>query len=309
MIVVAGFNTSIDKRVELDRVRVGEVNRARAVEAYPGGKGLHVALTVAALGAPVALVGLDDQTSGLASFLAERGVEFHGIPASAPLRSCLAIYEADGRVTELLEPGPRVSPDAAAQLVGTFQRLASGAAIAVISGSLPPGVPDDAYARAIGELGRAGVRCLVDTSGEPLRLAIAARPLLVKPNRDEAEQLTGAPVSDLPSAARAAQRIAATGVGTVVVSIGRDGAIAARDGDLVHGSVDVADARHPVGSGDAMVAGLAVALHRALPLAEALRLGIACGAANARSPKTGFLTRPEIEALLPHVTVCPWRAS
>jgi 1-phosphofructokinase family hexose kinase len=304
VIVVAGFNTSIDKRVELDRFHPGAVHRATCVEAYPGGKGLHVALTVAALGEPVALVGLVDRTRELTSFLAVRGIAFHGVPVSTPLRTCLAIYEADGRVTELLEPGPEVPSDAAEQLVATFHRLASAARIAVISGSLPPGLADDTYAHAIEALHRDGIRCIVDASGEPLRLAVQARPFLVKPNRDEAERLTATPLRDPATAGSAALRIA-DAVEVAVISLGQDGAVAASRGALVHAGVELVDARHPVGSGDAMVAGLAVAFARGLEVPDALRLGVACGAANARSPQPGFVSRREIEELLPQVSVHP----
>ena len=301
MIVVAGFNTSIDKRVDLDRFAPGEVNRARVVEAYPGGKGLHVALTVAALGMPVALVGIVDRehAATLAAFLKTRGIVFHGIVVAAPLRTCLAIYETDGRVTELLEPGPQVSRESGDALITTFARLAGDANVAVLSGSLPPGMSDDTYARLVE---RVRARCVVDASGEALRLAVQARPFLVKPNRDEAERLTGAPVRDLAAAEKAAREI---GAEVAVVSLGRDGAIAAGYGEAVHAAVELSDARHPVGSGDAMTAGLAVAFARDQSVADALRLGVACGAANARSRETGFVTRAQIDALLPRVTIQP----
>ena len=112
MITVGGFNSALDKSMDTRELVLGEVNRVHGVRTELGGKGLHVALTVAALGEPVQLVGLvDPQHRGtFESFLAARGVVFHGLEIPGPLRTNLALRDREGtRVTELLEPGPEVT--------------------------------------------------------------------------------------------------------------------------------------------------------------------------------------------------------
>jgi tagatose 6-phosphate kinase len=109
MITVGGFNSSIDRALDVDALVLGQVNRVRGAGAYVGGKGVHVALTIAALGEPVALVGLIDEEHRreFDDFLGAHGVTFHGIRASGSIRSCLALREPFGaRTTEILEPGP-----------------------------------------------------------------------------------------------------------------------------------------------------------------------------------------------------------
>jgi len=304
MITVAGFNTSIDKLVELDVLRAGTVHRANAMQPFPGGKGLHVAQTIAALGEPVRLVGLIDaaQRTWFERVLQERGVEFQGIEVDM-IRTCLALHEANGRVTEVLEPGPQLDADTRRELLESFLRHALQSQLAILSGSLPPGCGDSTYAELTHGLKRGGLRCLVDSSGEPIRRALAAQPFLIKPNRDEASALIGASIDSLSAAAHAARMLSEEGVQWPVVSLGAQGVIAADDDRVLYGHVAVANPVNAVGSGDCLVAGMAVAIARGERLEVALRLGVACGAANAMSSEPGFVRRVDVEALLPRVTV------
>src|SRR5207247_6156271 len=124
---------SLDKALEAGELRLGAVNRVRDVRAYPGGKGLHVALAAAALGEAVRLVGLIDAPHrGLfEDFLGTRGVEFHGVVVEGSLRTCLAIRDAGGtRVTEILEPGPSVDAGTRREVCDRFLSLARDAGTA-----------------------------------------------------------------------------------------------------------------------------------------------------------------------------------
>lgn len=309
MITVAGFNTSIDKLVELDTLRPGQVHRTRTVQPFPGGKGLHVAQTIAALGEPVRLVGLIDAAhrTWFEQVLRERGVEFHGVEVDM-VRTCLALREANGRMTEVLEPGPQLDADTRAELLETFRRHAMQSQLVVLSGSLPPGCGDSTYADLVHELTRSGPRCLVDGSGEPIRRVLAARPFLIKPNRDEASELIGASIDGLSAAAHATRMLSEEGVEWPVVSLGAQGVVAADRDRVLHGHVVVPNPVNAVGSGDCLVAGMAVAIARGDRLESALRLGVACGAANAMSSETGWACRGDVEALLPRVNVTVMRS-
>jgi tagatose 6-phosphate kinase len=306
VITVAGFNTALDKLADVDVLHPGAMQRISAVRVSFGGKGLHVAQTVAALGERVRLVGLVDATSGqaIAALMRERGVEFHGIEARGSLRTCLAIRERDGRITELLEPGPELDAATLAEMLATFRGLARDSDLAVMSGSLPPGCADATYANLVSELQGAGVRCLVDASGAALRLAIGARPFLVKPNRDEAAALLGNPVERIGDAATSVRALLARGVSMPVVSLGADGVVGARAGEMLHANVPVERVVSAVGAGDCLLAGIAVGLIRGDSLEAMLRLGAACGAANA-SAGLGHARRADVEALLPRARITP----
>ena len=310
MITVGGFNTAVDKTLDADELALGTVNRVSGVRAAPGGKGVHVALTIAALGEPVRLVGLIDPVhrAQFEDALGARGVEFHGVEGSGEIRTCLAIRDRVGaRITEILEPGPVTDEETRSELARRFLALASESDLAILSGSTPPGFEAETYARLLAALNEGGVRCLVDTSGELLRRVLEARPLLIKPNRVEAEALTGARIVDLRSAVDTARTFSARGVGITVVSLGAEGAVAAQAGRAFHASVTVADVSNPVGSGDCLLGGMAVALHRGEDLGAMLRLGVACGSANAAAGNRGWLQRADVERVLPRVTVTEMR--
>jgi len=306
VITVGGFNTSLDKVLEMAELRAGAVNRASSVRAYPGGKGLHVARAVGALGEPATLVGLIDAAHRrfFEDALSPVGVSFQGIVTLQEVRTCLTLREAGGRrVTEVLEPGPEVDEAGQRALCDAFLAAARGSAVAVLSGSAPRGVPEDVYARMAGALRESGVRCLVDTSGGLLRAAVQARPFLIKPNRQELEALVGHGLEGVAEAAAAARGLCARGITMVVVSLGGEGALlaSASDGRVCHAIAPPQPPANTVGSGDCLLAGVAVGLARGLPLEEILRLGVACGTANTLSAEHGYVRREHVDALLPQV--------
>ena len=310
MITVAGFNTAIDHLFLLDALVPGAVQRASRAELYPGGKGLHVAQTIAALGERVQLVGLTDAAHRnlITRRMAERGVLFHGVEIDQPLRTCIAVREREGRFTELLSPGPSVPAATREQLLRTWSRCAEESELLVMSGSLPRGFGADTYALMVRQAAATGVPCLVDASGEALQHAADSGARLLKPNRDEASDLTGRPVRTLRDAADVARTLHAQGIAQPVVTLGAEGAVAFDGRVAWHASVTLTHSANTVGSGDCLLAGLAAALKRGEPLDAALRLGVACGAANAMDEETGYVRRECVDALLEKVRVKPLEA-
>ncbi len=305
MIVVGGLNTAVEKLARGAALQPGRVNRIEDVRTYPGGKGLHVAATVAALEAPVRLVGIIDAAHrGLfEGFLGARGVEFVGVKVAGAIRTCLAIQDPVGGTTEILEPGPTLDPDERGALCEAFLRAARGARLAVLTGSAPDGFGSDVYGELVAALAKQGVPCLLDASGERLRHGLLARPYLVKPNREEAEALAGRALDSVASAGEWAREVGqATGT-RVVVSLGSSGAAAWADGRVFRATPPHVEAVNTVGSGDCLLGGLAVGLARELPFEQALRLGVACGTANALSAETGLLRRVDVDKVLPGVGV------
>lgn len=303
MITVAGFNTAIDKYIEVDDLQIGAVTRARNVYALPGGKGLHVALAVAALGEKVRLVGCVDARNQqyFEAFLERRGVTFHGTVIDE-LRTCLAIRDRAGRFTEILEAGPEIRPAQSEALTSSFLECCGEADVAVFSGSLPSGLAPSTYARLGRTLGARGIPCVVDTSGAALREAVAAAVFAIKPNRAEAAELAGGPIESPTTAIQAARQLSRSGVELVVVSVGQMGAVAAWQGRACHITPPtLTRVGNPVGAGDCLVAGLAVGLARQSPIEELLRLAVACGSAKVLCSETGLVHREDIERLLPSV--------
>ncbi|GAB2569735.1 1-phosphofructokinase family hexose kinase [Dyella jejuensis] len=305
MITVAGFNTAIDRFIHLDALKPGEVHRVREEQVYPGGKGVHVAQTVAALGERVQLVGLVDAVHRnlVCRRMSERGVLFHGVEIAGELRHCMALQEAGGGMTEILGQGPLLSQAECDALLLDFRRGADESELVILSGSLPRGFPVTTYAELADYVKGLGKRCLVDASGEAMRHAAGTKPFMLKPNRDEISELVGHPVINLEAAQAAVLALHRQGIAMPVVTMGELGALAADDTGIWHASLEPTQVRNTVGSGDCFLAGMAVAIRRHMPLEHALRLGVACGVANAQSQETGFAERGSVDALLPQVVV------
>jgi 6-phosphofructokinase 2 len=285
---------------------LGALNRARHFARFPGGKGINVSRVLKVLGSRTcayALIGGDDGLV-LDRLLGELKLPHRVLHVRGLTRNNYKIATAAPRaVTEINGPGPRVAPPAARRLLA--QALRARPRAVALSGSLPPGLPPSCYAHLIRRVHRAGVPALLDASGEALRLGLAARPLLIKPNRHEAQELLGAGIGSVRDAARAAEALAKRGPRMVLLSLGPQGAVLA---DGAAGMVLYAPAPRvrvvsAVGAGDCMVAGWARAWWRTRSAVEALRLAVACGSAAAMTPGTMLCRRGDVERLMGRVRV------
>jgi fructose-1-phosphate kinase PfkB-like protein len=183
----------------------------------------------------------------------------------------------------------------------------------VLSGSLPPGVPDAFYGELVEMVQAAGARALLDASGEPLRLGFGSGPYLVKPNAAEALGLIGAAgplISDLgrdgmsfadATALGLAQPFLAQGVELVALSLGAGGLLLASSGRAVRARPPSIQARNPVGAGDALMAGVIWALERNLSLEEIARWGVAAGTAAAMGDGVALVTHADVHAVYEQV--------
>jgi 1-phosphofructokinase family hexose kinase len=161
----------------------------------------------------------------------------------------------------------------------------------------------DAYAALVAQAREQGVNVILDADGEPLRLGVAAHPDVIKPNVREAERLVGRELRDEAAVTGAARELSLRGVATVVISMGADGAVCASGERMWRVRSPRVQARSTVGSGDSMVAGIAVGLARGDDIVEGLRLGAAAGAATAMTAGTALGAIEDVEELLPRISV------
>ena len=170
-------------------------------------------------------------------------------------------------------------------------------------GSLPPGARADAYARLVAQAKERGAAILLDTSGPPLRLGLAAQPFAIKPNTEEAAETLDRPVAGDVGHAQAARDLAAFGIPVVCLTRGAAGLVLSWHGELVLARPPEVSAASPVGAGDATLAGIIWALNDGCDAEEAARCAVACGAAAAMQEGTGVGDRNLIDALRPQVFV------
>jgi 1-phosphofructokinase family hexose kinase len=309
VIVCLVANPSIDKLFEVERLVRGDIHRPIGFEQTAGGKGLNVARAASGLGGDVRAVALLRGHTGkwLQETLSSEGVHGAFVWTHGENRSSLSVADREtGGLTEFYEHGSEVPSSAWPELADATAGLLADATWLTISGSVPAGIDDSAYRDLVTEARASEVRVALDAEGDRLRLALEARPDVVKVNASEASELLGVPTARRDEAMAAAQKLRelAGGDGHVgIVTRGADGVVvAAPDGALYEGVLYVRG-RYPVGSGDAFLAGLVVALDGGAGWADALRLALGAATANAELPGAGRLDPSRAEALAEQATV------
>jgi 1-phosphofructokinase len=285
---VVGANPAMDRISTWPTLRMAEVNRARTVSVVPGGKGFNVARAAVRLGEPTVAYGFLGGRVGeqLREMIGADGVQDRHTTIAAGTRVCFIVVEPDaGRATVLNEPGPPVTSDEVERLLGQVSADLESDDLLVLSGSLPDSVEPDVAGRIV-TIGRAaGARTLVDIHGDSLRAAVAERPWLLKCNRSELHELLGGTgtgtLDDIGELATEMQRLRATGIEVVAVTLGSDGALLADEHGVVRAHVPEIDEINPTGSGDLLLAGITVGIARGQQARTALALGAACGTAGA----------------------------
>ena len=265
---------------------------------HPGGGGINVARVLHRLQADVQAWHLSGGVTGehTCQLLAAEGVAMQALAIAGTTRENLSVVETrSGHEYRFVLPGPTVLAhewqDCLAQLAAQTPRWL------VASGSLPPGVPDDFYARLIGQ-NRAS-RIVLDTQGPALVAALQAGVYLVKPSLRELRELTGAALSDAAQWRAAARALVRSGQAEMVaLSAGEHGAVlATRDGVWQAYALPIAASSGTTGAGDCFLAALLWALDQGEAPGEALRWGVAAGSASLLAPGSALAEACEVRRL------------
>jgi 1-phosphofructokinase len=285
MITTVTPNPSLDRTLHLPRFEPGQVNRATATMVEPSGKGVNVALALHGIGVPVRAVLPVGGSAGheIATLLDDLGLDHVDVPIAGAVRSNISLVEGDGRTSKVNEAGPQMSAAEVDALYATTLASSDVAEWVVWAGSLPPGFTPQRFADAVAATRAAGRLVAIDSSGSALTQLLSQHgdrlPHMVKPNADELAELTNRDLRTLGDVVDAAGVLLARGVRTVLVSLGRDGALVVDAGlpQALHGIAPVRREVNTVGAGDAFLAGWLAAVHvgatSADALANALRFG------------------------------------
>ncbi len=315
-VLTVTLNPAIDLNLVVDDWHTGEYVKARAVHRAAGGKGINVSRVLSELGVASCAACLVGGADGEVFLSLLQGAPFDVVPIrlagadgaadlSRATRTNVTFTSARrARQIKVNQPGPRVGRAAWPAIEQFLTRQAIGRRWVVLSGSLPPGVPAGAYSRLVRAAHRVGSRVALDCGGAPLRAALSARPDLIKPNLDELTEASGGPCRSVREIVAAARELLALGAGCVVVSRGGRSCLAVTPRGVLAGAPPPIRPRSPMGAGDSLVAGLVAALLKDPDnFDEALRLGIACGAACACEPDTVLARGPVIRRLLRRVRI------
>lgn len=274
--VTVTLNPAIDRTLTIPRFSPGEVHRVEAVCNSAGGNGINVAAALANDQRRIAATGfLGRENAALFETLfAEKTIADRFIRIPGETRIGIKITDPVAhQTTDINFPGASPRPGDIAALREEIDAL--DAPWFILGGSLPPGVDPAFYRDLTAALKARGRKVVLDTSGEPLRLALEAVPEIIKPNLHELEALLGQRLADEKAVIAAARSLVQRGIGLVVVSMGKEGACFVNAERAVIARPPEVEVRSTVGAGDAMVAGIVSAQIQGLPLDECARLGTA----------------------------------
>lgn len=301
MIFTVTLNPAVDRELTVADIVFNTVLRASEWRVDCGGKGFNVARMLKSLGTPSVALGFAAGKSGelLQDMLEALEIDTEFIWVEGETRTNVSIVSNENdRYVKVNEPGPTITEADLAQLAYKIRERVQPGDWWVLAGSLPPGVPKDCYTEMIHIIQSAGGRVFLDTSGEALEQSCGAGPKLVKPNDEEAREMTGLPVETPAEIAAAGAAIQKTGPENVVISMGKKGAMLVSDGQAWLASSPKIVERNPIGAGDSMVAGMVWGLSQGGSMQDALCKGIACGAATASQNGTAVGTLEQVQELL-----------
>jgi 1-phosphofructokinase family hexose kinase len=290
MILSVTPNIALDRLVVVPGFKLKQQTRARFGFTQAGGSGVHASLIIQSLGGDTKAIGfLGGHTGGLWQAAARKaGLNYQVVPISGETRESYCMIDPEqGALVESVEAGPLCLLADLARLMACLEANLAGCELLIVSGSLPPGIPAEAYADMIELASRAGIRTIADIHSEPLKLGLQARPWLIKPNLQEFHQLLGRRTGDLQDLAAACQAMFAETGTQIALSMEQQGLLlTTTEGQWwlrpPAGEMHLPDGAgvNVIGCGDALVGALAHEYVRTGDLLAAARLGLAAAHGN-----------------------------
>lgn len=281
MIITVTINPAVDKTVEIEELKYGELNRFKNVISDAGGKGINVSKAIKALGGNSIASGFIGGSNGIfiETALNELNINCDFIHIQQNTRSNLKIVENNGRVTELNEPGSKILPNEIDNLIEKLESYANNSSLFVLSGSVPNSVDKNIYKVLIEKLKLKGAKILLDADGELFLNGLKAKPNIIKPNRYELENLYNLnhKASD-NELIKIGSDILKNGIDLVAISLGKEGAIFIDKNNIIKCNALDVKSHSTVGAGDSMVAALAFGIDNNLDFENCIKLAMAASA-------------------------------
>jgi 1-phosphofructokinase family hexose kinase len=306
MIATVTLNPALDKCIYIDELHPHDVNRITKIEIDAGGKGVNASRVLKELGSHTTALGFVGGRIGsfVEHVLKGEGIHTDFVHLESETRTNICVQETSGAPpTTFNEPGSPIPEAEVERLCVKIRKVAKRSSMIIFGGSLPTGAPDDIYRKLVTIAREEGVRSILDSDGEPMRLGMQASPYMIKPNRDEAERLVGVKIETLEDAVRALGLLAESGIEVAVISMGSRGSVACSGSNVWQAIPPEVKVVSTIGSGDSMVAGMAHILSWGGSLDEALRWGTAAGAATAMTDGTEICRRQQVLDLLEKVRI------
>ena len=269
MITTLTPSPSIDLHYQLPELEIGKVNRAQKLIVQAGGKGFNVSKILTKMGVKnTAVIPLSENEEKFFSDSARfEGMDLISVPISSPIRlnASLVVRGETTKVNAASAPWTKVE---AQRVAKKFYWQARRSDFAVIGGSLPIEVPASWLVGLVRDIGKK-TKVVIDCSGSMLKNAILAEPYLIKPNREEAEELLGHAILGEKDAFAACFEMHKLGAKNILLSLGQDGVVFCDGKNLWRGYSKKVEVVNTVGAGDTLLAGFLGGFKRGIHFALA----------------------------------------
>ncbi|MEJ7737775.1 MAG: 1-phosphofructokinase family hexose kinase [Chitinophagaceae bacterium] len=301
MIVTITMNPAVDKSTSTERLVPEKKLRCEELTVEAGGGGINVSKALKKLGGESLAVFPNGGLNGkiLETFLDEQQIRYKSIPIEGETRENVVVTETSTNAQfRFVMPGCELNEEISNAVIETLGALPEKPSIIIASGSLPPGVPDDFYARIATVARQLNAKYIVDTSGTPLQLAAREGVYLLKPNLTELSKMVGKEKLELNEVDDAALEVINSGkCKIIVVSLGPSGALMVTKNGYEHVPAPTVKKNTTVGAGDSMVAGIAWMLTHGKTEREMIRFGVACGTAATMNSGTQLFDLENVHKL------------
>jgi 6-phosphofructokinase 2 len=306
-IVTLTINPALDLSTSVEELRPFSKLRCGTERRDPGGGGINVARVAARLGGePLAVFPAGGPIGRyLAEMLAAENFKSAAIPIAGNTREDVTVMEMkSGQQYRFVLAGPHLSQREWERVSAEFSACLSPSSLAVASGSLAPGVPEDFYAKVAKSARDRGARFMLDCSGRSLATALETGVYLIKPNLRELRGLAGEALPDQESWLSACRGIISSGKAEVVaLSLAGEGALFVGKDFALRVTAPKVTPLSTVGAGDSFLGGFVSALSMGLGLVEVCRRAVAAGTAALLAPGTDLCRAVDVERLLGEVAV------
>jgi 1-phosphofructokinase len=281
-VLVVGLNPALDRTIVLEKLEYAKTNTAKSIKDSAGGKATNVAMALKNLQVDLTITGISAGSNGefIKNSLERNGLKTDFIKLPGQTRVNYKIFSKDTKtVTEINDRGQVLDQETAAKVLKFVKARLEDKKIVVLSGSIPTGFTEDTYLQLIEAAKSKGARVILDTNAKLLGKSIAAGPYAIKPNHEEIEQYACKKLAGVKEIAITAKEAAhKNGIDTVVVSLGKKGAVGYRDQKAFYVSALEIIPVNTVGAGDSMVAAMVYCMLKDISFRDTLAMMVAYSA-------------------------------